>query len=86
MQKVLWQKYIWHRQTIKQLAKSYSKSERWIRQQLEKVSTRQAIIKPQPVVVAADTTFFKKNGQGFGVCVFRSPRGKKESDLAAGIN
>jgi len=77
LQKVLWQKYIWHRQTVKQLAKSYSKSERWIRQQLETVPMCQAIIKPQPVVVVADTTFFKKKGQGFGVCVFRSPQLKK---------
>jgi hypothetical protein len=74
LQKVLWKKYVWHRQTAKQLGKEYKKSESWIRQQLDKFSVEKPIIQAQPVVIVADMTFVKKT---FGVAVARSPHLKK---------
>lgn len=74
MQKVLWRQYIWERQTAKQLAEKYSRSERWIRQQIDKYQVRKKLIRPCDVVVVADMTFVRK---AFGVCIFRAPHLKK---------
>ncbi len=74
MQKVLWKKYVWKRQTTKQLAEEYQRSERWIRQQLDKLPVRKSTVKPQPVVIVADTTFVKRL---YGVSVIRSPHLKR---------
>jgi len=74
LQKVLWKKYIWKRQTVRQLAEEYRKSERWIRQQLDKFSVKEPIVKSQPVVIVADMTFVKRT---FGVAVVRAPYLKK---------
>lgn len=74
MQKVLWKKYCWGRQTVSQLTIAYGKSGRWIRQQLDHARVTKTVIAPQPVVVVADMTFFRRT---FGVCVFRSPHLKK---------
>ncbi|PIU07909.1 MAG: hypothetical protein COT31_03545 [Candidatus Moranbacteria bacterium CG08_land_8_20_14_0_20_34_16] len=61
MQKVLWKKHVWHRQTAKQLAKEYQKSESWIRQQLDKFSVKKPVVQAQPVVIVADNDFCQKN-------------------------
>ncbi|MGE5444227.1 MAG: hypothetical protein ACM3SR_06420, partial [Ignavibacteriales bacterium] len=69
LQKVLWRRYVWKRQTISQLAKCYHRSQRWIRQQLDRVPVTKAHLKPQGVVIVADMTFSKRT---FGVCVLRA--------------
>ena len=65
----LWSQYIWHRQTVKQLARHCRKSERWVRSQLDGARARHFYLHPQPVVGIADVTFW---GRGYGVLVFRS--------------
>lgn len=74
LQKVLWRKYVWNRQTIKQLAREYRRSESWIRKQLDRVSIEKQFIQPQDVVIVADMTFVKRT---FGIAVIRSPHLKK---------
>jgi len=74
LQKVLWKKYVWKRQTARQLAKEYRKSESWIRQQLDNYPVKKSPVKPQPVVIVADMTFVKRT---FGVAVIRAPHLKK---------
>lgn len=74
MQNVLWKKYVWKRQTVKQLAKEYKKSVKWVRQQLDSVVVKKPFIRPCDVVVVADMTFVKRT---FGVAVIRSPHLKK---------
>ena len=74
MQRALWKKYIWERQTAKQLAKRYGRSERWIRQQLDKHVIVKPLIKPCSTVIVADMTFVKRT---FGICIFRAPHLKK---------
>ena len=69
LQKKLWKEYIWHRQTVEQLAIKYHKSGKWIRQQLDKAPLTKFHLHPQPVVGIADVTFW---GRGYGVLVFRS--------------
>lgn len=73
-QQKLWNAYVWKRQTVRQLAKQYHKSEKWIRTQLDNTSVTRSRIPSEPVVVIADTTFYKRT---FGVCVLRSPHLKK---------
>ena len=69
MQTSLWNQYVWHRQTIPQLAERYHKSTRWIRQQLDHAPLRTFHLYPQPIIGIADVTFW---GRGYGVIVFRS--------------
>lgn len=65
---------MWQRQTAPQLAETYGKSERWIRNQIEEAKLSSTIIPPQPTVLACDMTFW---GRSYGVMVFRSPVLKK---------
>jgi len=67
---------VWGKQTISDLAKEHSKSGKWIGQQLDQIQikTSDNSIKPQPIVVVADTTFF---GRTYGIAVLREPNLKK---------
>lgn len=49
--------------------KKYQRSEKWIRQQLDKAPTKSFRLYPQPITAIADCTFW---GRGYGVLVFRS--------------
>ena len=74
MQKVLWKKYVWKRQTAKQLAEEYHRSESWIRRQLDEFVVQKPTVRSQPVVIVADMTFIKRT---FGIAVARSPHLRK---------
>lgn len=74
LQKVLWKKYVWYRQTAGQLAKEYNRSEKWIRKQLDAVVVKKPIIQPCSVVVVADMTFIRR---AYGIAVIRAPHLKK---------
>jgi hypothetical protein len=56
------------------LAKKYRRSEKWIRQQLERAKVKRKRIHPRPVVVVADMTFVKR---AYGIAVIRAPYLKK---------
>lgn len=45
-----------------------------MRQQIQTAQIRLTSVSPQPVVIVADTTFFKHS---FGICVFRAPHLRK---------
>lgn len=76
LQNKLWNEYIWKKQTVSDLTKKYSKSEKWIRQQLDQIQikTSNNSVKPQSIVIIADTTFFDRN---YGIMVLREPNLKK---------
>jgi len=74
LQRALWKKYIWERQTAKQLARQYGRSEKWIRQQLDRHVVAKPALNPCSTVIVADMTFVKRT---FGVCIFRAPHLKK---------
>jgi len=69
LQRAIWNKYVWRRQTINQLAKEYKKSLNWIRTRLSEIKIIPKRVRPQPTVIIADATFFKRT---FGLCVIRS--------------
>ena len=70
----LWRDYIWHRQTLAQLAREHHRSIPWIQKQLDQATIAVVPHAPQPVIALADTTFFRR---GYGVLVIRCPRIKK---------
>ncbi|MBI4262449.1 hypothetical protein HY624_02905 [Candidatus Uhrbacteria bacterium] len=71
---MLWEQYVWGRQTVDQLAAQHDRSERWVRTQLKQAVAAPPQTPPQSVVLVADMTFDRRT---FGVCVFRSPHLKQ---------
>lgn len=74
MRQKLWQEYVWHRQTLSQLAERYHRSIPWIQNQLDKAVLRSNPVSPQNIIAVTDTTFFRR---GYGVLVIRCPCLKK---------
>jgi hypothetical protein len=74
LQKVLWQKFVWRRCTLVQLATEYRHSIKWVQQQLDKAAINIDCAKPQSIVAVSDATFW---GRGYGVLVVRCPRLKR---------
>lgn len=74
MQRHLWKEYVWHRQTLSQLADTYGKTIQWVQRQLDAAPADVVPTVPQRIVAVTDTTFF---GRGYGILVVRCPRLKK---------
>lgn len=74
LQKRLWNEYVWHRQTLSQLAERHGRSIPWVQRQLDAAAISVTPPIPQPIVAVTDTTFF---GRGYGILVIRCPRLKK---------
>lgn len=74
LRKQLWNKYVWHKQTLKQLAEEYGKSLKWVQKQLDLVPAPSHRSAPQSIIAVADATFFKR---GYGILIVRCPRLKK---------
>lgn len=74
LRKQLWNEYVWHRQTLTQLAHQYGKTVQWVQRQLDATPLSSRPQLPQPIVAVTDTTFF---GRGYGILVVRCPRLKK---------
>lgn len=72
--KRLWNEYVWHRQTLSQLAEQYGRSIPWVQRQLDAAAISITPPIPQPIIAVTDTTFF---GRGYGILVIRCPRLKK---------
>lgn len=73
----IWREYTYGRQTAKDLGKKYQRSRKWILQQLENTDVGGNIntnIKPQPIVVVADATYFSRQE---GLLIFREPNLKQ---------
>jgi hypothetical protein len=65
---------VWKKQNLNQLARQKNKSVRWVQYQLDKTEFEKRKLKPEPIVVVPDTTFW---GREYGVTVFRSPKLKR---------
>ena len=70
----LWRQYVWDKQSLVQLAEKHGRSVPWIQKSLDSIVLEQERISPQPLVFAADVSFFSR---GDGVLVFRAPRLKR---------
>lgn len=74
MRQKLWNEYVWHKQTLEQLAEKYRHTIQWVQRQLDHAAIRPQDHQPQKIVAVTDTTFF---GRGYGILVVRCPRLKK---------
>lgn len=74
LQKILWQKFVWKRYTLKQLAGEYHRSINWVKKNLDSAALCNHSAISQPIVAVSDATFW---GRGYGVLVIRCPRLKK---------
>lgn len=70
----LWREYIWHRQTLSQLAQRYKRSIPWIQSQLDRAIPNSNPDQPQRIIAITDATYF---GRGCGILVIRCPRLKR---------
>lgn len=74
LQKILWHKFVWERQTLNQLAKECGRSIKWVQKQLDLASISGAGVQPQKIIAVSDATFW---GRGYGILVVRCPKIKK---------
>lgn len=74
LQQILWQKFVWKRYTLNQLADEYHRSINWVKKNLDAAALRGHSTNPQPIIAVSDATFW---GRGYGVLVVRCPRLKK---------
>jgi hypothetical protein len=74
LEHVIWNEYVYHRQTINQLSEKHNRGKDWIRERIHNASVKSRCYIPQPVVVVADVTFFSRSS---GLCVIRAPNLKK---------
>jgi hypothetical protein len=70
IEKIIWNEYVYQRQTIHQLSEKYKKGKDWIRDRIHNIPTKEYTHTPQLVVIIADVTFFRRS---FGIFVIRSP-------------
>lgn len=68
---VLWNQYVWGKQSLIQLAEKYGRGIPWIQKQLDAVTSKQNEVASQSLVFVADVSFFSR---GDGILVFRSPQ------------
>jgi hypothetical protein len=66
----LWAEFVWERRTVRRLALDFSKSERWVRNQIEAHEPLLKPVEPCRAVFVADVTFFKRE---YGFLVYRIP-------------
>lgn len=66
-------RYIWKRQTINQLAYTYGKSEKWVRNTLKLAQPKLVKQEAYSAVIIPDVTFF---GRDYGILLCRDPHRK----------
>lgn len=66
---MLWDAYVWGKQTLGQLSRQFGKSIPWIQQQLQEYEPPTQVLTPQPIVLIVDGFFF---GRGSGIMLFRA--------------
>lgn len=70
----MWQKFVWKRYTLNQLAGEYHHGLQWVKKNLDSAALCKHSLNSQPIVAVTDATFW---GRGYGVLVIRCPRLKK---------
>jgi len=69
LQQIIFQDYFYHRQTAKELALKYKRSERWIRDQIHSYTPIKKKREPREVVLVLDATFFGKREDKFDLLI-----------------
>jgi len=77
LQSKIFQDYFYHRQTAKELAAKYYKSERWIREQVHHYKPIIRLREGRHVVLVLDATFFGKRVDKFGLMIAKDIKSKE---------
>ena len=71
LEKVIFDKYFYRKQTLRQLSDEYRRSIPWVRKQIFEYEPKLNTYSPREVLVVADATFFGKRKDKFEVLVFK---------------
>lgn len=71
LQEIIFKKYVYKRQILKQLAEEYERSIPWIRQQILAYETPEKTHNPRAVVLVCDATFYGKRSDKLGTLIFK---------------
>jgi hypothetical protein len=77
LQKLIFEEYFLHRQTLKQLSIKYNRSIPWIMKQRDEYMVDYKVHKPKPVNLICDATFYGKRKDKFGTLVFKDNESKE---------
>jgi hypothetical protein len=71
LQEIIFKKYIYKRQILKDLAEDYNKSLPWVRQQIFEYEPAEKTHNPRAVIIVCDATFYGKRKDKLGTLVFK---------------
>jgi len=71
LKQVIFNKYFYRKQTLRQLSDEYHRSIPWVRKQIFEYEPKLNTYNPREVLVVADATFFGKRRDKFGALVFK---------------
>ncbi len=77
LEKIIFEEYFLHRQTLKQLATKYNKSIPWIMKKRDEYIVDTKVHKPRAVNLICDTTFYGKRKDKSGTLVFKDNETKE---------
>jgi len=79
--KHLWEQYVFHKQTVPELAETYHHDPRTIRGFLDTYTHPPKIHHPRPVYVVTDATYFGERKEGASWCVIVARDAKRHENL-----
>jgi hypothetical protein len=71
LQEIIFKKYVYKRQILKDLANEYDRSIPWIRNQILEYEAVEKAHNPRPIVIVCDATFYGKRKDKLGTLVFK---------------
>jgi hypothetical protein len=71
LQEIIFKKYIYKRQILKDLSEKYNRSLPWVRKQILEYNTPLKVHQPREVVIVCDATFYGKRKDKLGTLVFK---------------
>ena len=77
LQKIIFEEYFLHRQTLKQLSTKYDKSIPWIMKQRDEYIVECKVHNPRPVNLICYATFYGKRKDKLGTLVFKDNESKE---------
>jgi hypothetical protein len=71
LQEIIFKKYVYKRQILKDLSEEYDRSLPWIRKQILEYEPSEKVYNPRPIVIVCDATFYGKRKDKLGSLVFK---------------
>ncbi|WP_457605482.1 IS256 family transposase, variant Zn-binding type, partial [Nitratifractor sp.] len=77
LQQILFEAYLYHRNTLEDLHRIYHRDREWIQRQIHEYVPEDFPVNPREVVLVIDATFFGKRSDKFGLLVAKDTRSMK---------